>query len=76
LLPGPYSHLFRSTFEQNYIAHVIAYAACFKDWPSHCDRAYNRYFYEVSAQSRNTADAATASVALSALGLLGRLLLR
>lgn len=45
---GPYSHLFRGTFEQNYIAHVIAYAACFKDWPSHCDSAYSRYFYELS----------------------------
>ncbi|XP_024883881.1 alkaline phosphatase 4-like [Temnothorax curvispinosus] len=36
---GPYSHLFRGTFEQNYIAHVVAYAACLKDWPSHCDSA-------------------------------------
>ncbi|XP_076237776.1 alkaline phosphatase 4 isoform X2 [Calliopsis andreniformis] len=45
---GPYSHLIRGTFEQNYIAHVVAYAACFKDWPSHCDNAYNRYFYELS----------------------------
>ncbi|XP_012280687.1 alkaline phosphatase 4 [Orussus abietinus] len=43
---GPYSHLFRGTFEQNYIAHVMAYAACMKNWPSHCDKAYNRYFYE------------------------------
>ncbi|XP_071641872.1 alkaline phosphatase 4-like [Temnothorax longispinosus] len=34
---GPYSHLFRGTFEQNYIAHVVAYAACLKDWRSHCD---------------------------------------
>ncbi|KZC12519.1 Alkaline phosphatase 4 [Dufourea novaeangliae] len=45
---GPYAHLFRGTFEQNYIAHVIAYAACFNNWPSHCDDAYNRYFYELS----------------------------
>lgn len=53
---GPYSHLFRSTFEQNYIAHVIAYAACFKDWPSHCDSAYSRYFYELSnTRGRSTA---------------------
>lgn len=45
---GPYAHLFRGTFEQNYIAHAVAYAACFKDWPSHCDNAYHRYFYEVN----------------------------
>ncbi|CAK9825686.1 Alkaline phosphatase 4 [Anthophora retusa] len=45
---GPYSHLIRGTFEQNYIAHVVAYAACFKDWPSHCDNVHNRYFYELS----------------------------
>lgn len=45
---GPWSHLFRGTFEQNYIAHVMAYAGCLKDWPSHCDRAYNRYFYELT----------------------------
>ncbi|XP_076620217.1 alkaline phosphatase 4 isoform X2 [Colletes latitarsis] len=45
---GPYSHLIRGTFEQNYIAHVVAYAACFKDWPSHCDNAYSRYYYELA----------------------------
>ncbi|KAK0162195.1 hypothetical protein PV327_008549 [Microctonus hyperodae] len=48
---GPYSHLFRGTFEQNYIAHVMAYAGCLKDWPSHCDHAYNKYFYELSGSS-------------------------
>ncbi|KAF7383348.1 hypothetical protein HZH66_012698 [Vespula vulgaris] len=59
---GPYSHLFRSTFEQNYIAHVIAYAACFKDWPSHCDSAYSRYFYELSnTRGRSTAASSFAS---------------
>ncbi|XP_066598048.1 alkaline phosphatase-like [Prorops nasuta] len=52
---GPYSHLIRGTFEQNYIAHVIAYAACFKDWPSHCDSAYNRYFYELSHSAGSNA---------------------
>ncbi|KAM0735547.1 Alkaline phosphatase 4 [Formica fusca] len=49
---GPYAHLFRGTFEQNYIAHAVAYAACFKDWPSHCDNAYHRYFYDVNAPSK------------------------
>ncbi|CAL7937305.1 unnamed protein product [Xylocopa violacea] len=52
---GPYSHLIRGTFEQNYIAHVVAYAACFKDWPSHCDNAYNRYFYELTNSVNRTA---------------------
>ncbi|KAL2738701.1 alkaline phosphatase 4 isoform X1 [Vespula squamosa] len=54
---GPYSHLFRGTFEQNYIAHVIAYAACFKDWPSHCDNAYSRFFYELSKTKGRSAAA-------------------
>ncbi|XP_054000166.1 alkaline phosphatase 4 [Hylaeus anthracinus] len=54
---GPYSHLIRGTFEQNYIAHVVAYAACFKNWPSHCDNAYNRYYYELS----NSVDPTTSS---------------
>lgn len=51
---GPYSHLFRGTFEQNYIAHAVAYAACLKDWPSHCDSAYHRYFYDVNMASQNS----------------------
>lgn len=50
---GPYAHLFRGTFEQNYIAHAVAYAACFKDWPSHCDYAYHRYFYEFNNAQGN-----------------------
>nr|ACI00855.1 alkaline phosphatase [Pteromalus puparum] len=71
---GPYSHLFRSTFEQNYIAHVVAYAACFKDWPSHCDQAYNRYFYEVSHKLHNSAGTTTPAFVLMFLGLLAYLL--
>ncbi|XP_011254837.1 alkaline phosphatase 4 isoform X1 [Camponotus floridanus] len=50
---GPYAHLFRGTFEQNYIAHAVAYAACFKDWPSHCGNAYNRYFYGINKIPQN-----------------------
>ncbi|XP_046427031.1 alkaline phosphatase 4-like isoform X2 [Neodiprion pinetum] len=38
---GPYSHLFRGTFEQNYIAHAVAYAGCLQNWPSHCDNSYH-----------------------------------
>ncbi|XP_058791388.1 alkaline phosphatase 4-like isoform X2 [Phymastichus coffea] len=55
---GPYSHLFRSTFEQNYIAHVIAYALCLKGWPSHCDA--ERYHYDI-VNSNNSA-MATATI--------------
>lgn len=51
---GPYSHLFRGTFEQNYIAHAVAYAACLKNWPSHCDEAYHRYFYDVNRAPPNS----------------------
>ncbi|XP_001603241.1 alkaline phosphatase 4 [Nasonia vitripennis] len=71
---GPYAHLFRSTFEQNYIAHVVAYAACFKDWPSHCDQAYNRYFYEVSQRIHNSAATTTPALVLMFLGLMAYLL--
>ncbi|XP_057342098.1 alkaline phosphatase 4-like [Microplitis mediator] len=48
---GPYSHLFRGTFEQNYIAHAVAYASCMKDWPSHCDHQYKKYYYDTSSSS-------------------------
>ena len=33
---GPMSHLFRSTIEQNVIAHAIAYAACIGEY-SDCE---------------------------------------
>ncbi|XP_015126542.1 alkaline phosphatase 4 isoform X1 [Diachasma alloeum] len=62
---GPYSHLFRGTFEQNYIAHAVAYASCLKDWPSHCDRAYNRFFYEVANSSRSIFSAPVSTVILT-----------
>ncbi|XP_058791164.1 alkaline phosphatase 4-like [Phymastichus coffea] len=68
---GPYSHLFRSTFEQNYIAHVIAYAACFKDWPSHCD--HNRYFYEIAADNSALQATTLSSVTIAFLGLVSYL---
>lgn len=65
---GPYSHLIRGTFEQNYIAHVIAYASCFKYWPSHCDQAYNRYFYEL-ANPRGGSENAASPLAVLSLSL-------
>ncbi|XP_033219362.1 alkaline phosphatase 4-like [Belonocnema kinseyi] len=64
---GPYSHLFRGTFEQNYIAHAVAYAACLKDWPSHCDEAYSRYYYEIAQSSGITASSNTILVIFSTL---------
>ena len=35
---GPMSHLFHSTHEQSYIAHVIRYAACMGDYKDNCSR--------------------------------------
>ncbi|XP_015608485.1 alkaline phosphatase 4 [Cephus cinctus] len=70
---GPYSHLFRGTFEQNYIAHVIAYAACLKNWPSHCDKAYHRYFYELSSPAAMTTPSCIiVLVFITLLGLTNR----
>ena len=34
---GPMAHLFHKTHEQNYIAHVMAYASCVGDNTAHCD---------------------------------------
>ncbi|KAL0121592.1 hypothetical protein PUN28_006844 [Cardiocondyla obscurior] len=66
---GPYSHLFRGTFEQNYIAHAVAYAACFKNWPSHCNTAYYRYFYDVNTapQSSKTNSAKQTTVSFTVI---------
>ncbi|KAK3609264.1 hypothetical protein CHS0354_006189 [Potamilus streckersoni] len=35
---GPMSHLFRSTHEQNYIPHVMAFASCVGEYKNQCDR--------------------------------------
>ena len=35
---GPMSHLFHATHEQNYIAHVLMYAACIGPNTDHCDK--------------------------------------
>ncbi|XP_078049409.1 alkaline phosphatase 4 [Augochlora pura] len=68
---GPYSHLIRGTFEQNYIAHVVAYAACFNDWPSHCDDTYHRYYYEVTNSGSTFRDSIVFSVlSLAVLSIL------
>ncbi|EZA49964.1 hypothetical protein DMN91_011426 [Ooceraea biroi] len=67
---GAHSHLFRGTFEQNYIAHAVAYAACFKDWPSHCDTAYHRYFYDVHTTSQKFISVNSAGRNTMSLGTL------
>ena len=36
---GPMSHLFHSVHEQNYIAHVMAYASCVGSNKKHCSTA-------------------------------------
>ena len=35
---GPMSHLFHGVHEQNYIAHVMAYASCVGPNTDHCDK--------------------------------------
>jgi alkaline phosphatase len=35
---GPWSHLFHTVHEQNYIAHVMAYASCVGDYSDDCPR--------------------------------------
>eukprot|EP00397_Hematodinium_sp_SG-2012_P034091 GEMP01036519.1.p1 GENE.GEMP01036519.1~~GEMP01036519.1.p1 ORF type:complete len:570 (+),score=35.91 GEMP01036519.1:238-1947(+) len=35
---GPMSHLFHRVHEQNYVAHVMAYAACIGPYEDNCDR--------------------------------------
>ena len=35
---GPMAHLFHGVQEQNYIAHVMAYASCIGDNKSHCNK--------------------------------------
>ncbi|KAG8038873.1 hypothetical protein G9C98_003180 [Cotesia typhae] len=64
---GPYSHLLRGTFEQNYIAHVVAYAACLKDWPSHCNDQYKKYYYETSNASLSTVSLSSLILATTVL---------
>ena len=34
---GPQAHLFRGIYQQNYIPHVLAYAACIGDGAHFCD---------------------------------------
>ncbi|XP_034933858.1 alkaline phosphatase 4-like [Chelonus insularis] len=72
---GPYAHLFRGTFEQNYISHVIAYAACLKDWPSHCDRHYTKYYYDVSMTDSSSRIPALSIFTITVLSLLSMLCL-
>lgn len=39
---GPMSHLFHTSHEQSYIAHVMMYAACIGDYKHDCDRMDRR----------------------------------
>ncbi|XP_054712959.1 alkaline phosphatase, tissue-nonspecific isozyme-like [Uloborus diversus] len=39
---GPMAHLFRGVVEQNYVAHVMAYAACIGRNKEHCQRVGER----------------------------------
>ncbi|XP_070573604.1 alkaline phosphatase, tissue-nonspecific isozyme-like [Ptychodera flava] len=44
---GPYSHLFQNIHEQNYIAHVIKYAACLGEYADACDSRVSAGAYQV-----------------------------
>lgn len=39
---GPMAHLFRGVVEQNYVAHIMAYAACIGRNKEHCQRIGER----------------------------------
>lgn len=39
---GPYSHLFRGTYEQSYIPNALAYAACIGNGLKACDDIENK----------------------------------
>lgn len=39
---GPMAHLFRGVLEQNYVAHVMAYASCIGRNKEHCQRIGER----------------------------------
>lgn len=38
---GPYAHLLQGVHEQNYIAHVVSYAACIGPYQSHCEASHS-----------------------------------
>lgn len=48
---------------------MVAYAGCLKDWPSHCNSAYNRYFYELANSSGTNFSAFSAVSLLVALSI-------
>ena len=48
---GPTSHLFHATHEQNYIAHVMAYASCVGINKQHCEQKNPSPSAEISAVS-------------------------
>ena len=39
---GPMAHLFHATHEQNYVAHVMAYASCVGNNKLHCQKTPNQ----------------------------------
>lgn len=49
---GPQAHLFQGVYEQHYIAHVMAYAACVGDGLKYCDAKESSTTPEPSSSSR------------------------
>lgn len=52
---GPMSHLFHGVHEQNYIAHVMAYAACIGSNKNHCTKAVAYNTISQSTSYKNNA---------------------
>lgn len=56
---GPMAHLFHGVHEQNYVAHVMMYAACLGEYQQdHCNVKYReKFLYGAAAPSRNVNNA-------------------
>lgn len=65
---GPQAHLFQGVYEQHYIAHVMAYAACVGDGLKFCDTK--------SSSSRHAAVPLTMLLQFVLVWFTGRLLFR
>lgn len=69
---GPMAHLFQGVYEQNYIAHAMAYAACVGANQQHCSVTAEppKFDYttsDLSSSTNNTPLSAMMMVMLSAL---------
>ena len=68
---GPMSHLFHGVHEQNYIAHVMAYASCVGPNTDHCDKPRPNECATGAARARWEGGIGVGLLVLSALILFG-----